>query len=129
MANHFLLSFFACSLAAFWSWPGLASCPVLLSCLWAAVAFHLSKGLNVARVDHHDEVWTLGAINRSCDQIVAFVPGEDNHSLSISWWLRPGLLWWGCRPDSRRMPISSKPSRRPIPAIAASFRHLALERA
>jgi len=47
--------------------------------LVAAVAFHLSKGLRVARVDHGDEIWTLGAINRSFDQIIAFVLGEDNH--------------------------------------------------
>jgi uncharacterized membrane protein len=45
----------------------------------AAVAIHLSKGLRVARVDHGDEIWTLGAINRSFEQIVAFVLGEDNH--------------------------------------------------
>jgi hypothetical protein len=47
--------------------------------LVAAVAFHLSKGLRVARVDHPDEIWTLGAINRSFDQVIAFVLGEDNH--------------------------------------------------
>jgi hypothetical protein len=47
--------------------------------LVAAVAFHLSKGLRIARIDHGDELWTLGAINRNVDQIVAFVLGEDNH--------------------------------------------------
>lgn len=47
--------------------------------LVAAVAFHLSKGLRMARIDHGDELWTLGAINRNVDQIVAFVLGEDNH--------------------------------------------------
>ena len=47
--------------------------------LVAAVAFHLSKGLRLARIDHPDEIWTLGAINRSFDQIIAFILGEDNH--------------------------------------------------
>ena len=48
-------------------------------CLVAAVAFHLSKGLRMARIDHGDELWTLLTINRNVDQIVAFVLGEDNH--------------------------------------------------
>jgi len=47
--------------------------------LVAAVAFHLSKGLRMARIDHGDELWTLGAINRNFDQIVVFVLREDNH--------------------------------------------------
>jgi len=47
--------------------------------LVAALAFQLSKGLRMARVDHPDEEWTLAAINSSFDQIVVFVLKEDNH--------------------------------------------------
>jgi len=45
----------------------------------AAIAFHLSKGLRIARVNHGDELWTIGAINRSFDQILVFVLRHDNH--------------------------------------------------
>jgi len=47
--------------------------------LVAALAFQLSKGLRMARVDHPDEIWSLGAMNRSFDQILNFVLKEDNH--------------------------------------------------
>lgn len=53
--------------------------PGSVGLLVAAVAFHLSKGLRMAKVDHGDEIWTLGAIDRGFDQIVAFVLGQDNH--------------------------------------------------
>jgi|GEM_PF-5024308 len=47
--------------------------------LVAAIAFHLSKGLRMVRVDHPDEIWSLAAMNRSFDQILIFVLKEDNH--------------------------------------------------
>jgi hypothetical protein len=45
----------------------------------AALAFQLSKGLRMARVNHPDEIWSLAALNRSFDQILIFVLKKDNH--------------------------------------------------
>jgi hypothetical protein len=64
--------------------------------LVAALAFHLSKGLRMARVDHPDENWTLAAIHSSFDQIVIFVLKEDNHPplyylVAKAWSLLVGL--------------------------------------
>ena len=53
--------------------------PGSVTLLVTAVAFQLSKGLRMARIDHADELWTLGAIDRNFGQIVAFVLAEDNH--------------------------------------------------
>jgi len=58
---------------------GYLSEPGLIGLLVAALAFRLSNGLRMARVDHPDESWTLAAIHRSFDQIVVFVLKEDNH--------------------------------------------------
>lgn len=59
--------------------PGFLLLPGPFLLLLAAIAFHLSKGLRMARIDHPDEIWTLGAINRSLDQIIVYVQRDDNH--------------------------------------------------
>ena len=58
---------------------GYLGLPGSVLILVGALAFQLSKGLRMARVDHPDEEWTLAAINSSFDQIVVFVLKEDNH--------------------------------------------------
>jgi hypothetical protein len=88
--------------------------PVVL--LVAALAFQLSKGLRMVRVDHADENWTLAAINSSFDKIVIFVLEEDNHPPSITSLPRLGPFWLvyrfrscGCSPTASpcwRLPVS-----------------------
>ena len=58
---------------------GHSGLPGSVLLLVAALAFQLSRGLRMVRVDHADENWTLAAINSSFDQIVIFVLKEDNH--------------------------------------------------
>jgi len=58
---------------------GLTSLPLPGVLFVAAVAFHLSQGLRMARVVHGDETWTIDAISRGFDQIIVFVLREDNH--------------------------------------------------
>ena len=58
---------------------GYLGLPGSVVLLVAALAFQLSKGLRMARVDHPDEIWSLAAMNRSFDQILNFVLKEDNH--------------------------------------------------
>ena len=43
------------------------------------LAFQLSLGFRVPRVDHGDEVWTLDALGRSYGELVGFVLRQDNH--------------------------------------------------
>jgi len=43
------------------------------------LAFQLSSGLRLPRVDHADEVWTLDALRQSYGELVDFVLRQDNH--------------------------------------------------
>jgi len=43
------------------------------------LAFQLSSGFRVPRVDHADEVWTLDALGKSYGELVDFVLRQDNH--------------------------------------------------
>jgi len=84
---------------------GYLSNPGFVGFLVAALAFRLSNGLRMARVDHPDENWTLAAINRSFDQIVVFVLKEDNHPplyylVAKAWSLLMGLSIPQVRPLS-----------------------------
>ncbi|MEI6615501.1 MAG: hypothetical protein WCL59_02895 [Cyanobium sp. ELA507] len=43
------------------------------------LALQLSSGFRVPRVDHGDEVWTLGALGQSYGELINFVLRQDNH--------------------------------------------------
>ncbi|MFM7268490.1 MAG: glycosyltransferase family 39 protein [Cyanobium sp.] len=45
----------------------------------AILAFQLGIGLRIPRIDHPDELWSLGAVQRSYGQLLTFVLGQDNH--------------------------------------------------
>jgi len=45
----------------------------------AVLAVQLSSGLRVPRINHPDELWSLGAIQPSYGQLITFVLGQDNH--------------------------------------------------
>lgn len=43
------------------------------------LAWQLSWGLRIPRIDHPDELWTLAAIQGSFGQMIAHILGNDNH--------------------------------------------------
>lgn len=45
----------------------------------AILAFHLGVGLRIPRIDHPDEIWSLGAVERSYAALLTFILGQDNH--------------------------------------------------
>lgn len=45
----------------------------------AILAFQLSIGLRIPRIDHPDELWSLGAVQRAYGPLLTFVLGQDNH--------------------------------------------------
>jgi uncharacterized membrane protein len=43
------------------------------------LAWQISWGLRISRIDHPDELWTLAAIKGSFGQLIAYILGNDNH--------------------------------------------------